>query len=92
MEFAEFITISFIYNGKKYSHKIEKEFIDSTEFEDTWFYCFNEDGLRFEVWGGLDENGEPTTVNEFAVNVYEIIDGEGTQLEQIDDVNVDECK
>ena len=92
MEFEKFITISFTYNGKRYSHKVEKESIDTTTFEDTWTYYFDEDGLRFEVWGSLDENNEPTTADAFAVNVYEIVDGEGNQLEQIDDVDVDECE
>ncbi len=91
MEFKKFITISFTYNEKRYSHKVEKKFIDTTTYEDTWVYYFDEDGLRFEVWGSLDENNEPTTTDAFAVNVYEIADGEGTQLEQIDDVDVDDC-
>ena len=96
MEFTSHIVISFTYNGKRYSHKVEKSNIDKETYEDTWVYYFDEDGLRFEVWGGLDADGEPATGGTekcipFAVNVYEIVDGEGTQLEQIDDVDIDEC-
>lgn len=99
MEFTQYITISFTYEGKRYSHKVKKSQIDNKTYEDTWVYYFDEDGLRFEVWGGLNADGEPTTDGEdkyshctpFAVNVYEIVDGEGTQVEQIDNVDVDEC-
>ena len=98
MEFASYIVIGFNYNGKRYKHKVEKSEIDKETYEYTWTYYFDEDGLRFEVWGGLDENGEPATGSvdkriPFAVNVYEIDveDGEGTQLEQIDEVDIDEC-
>ena len=100
MEFASYIVIGFNYNGKRYKHKVEKSEIDKETYEYTWTYYFDEDGLRFEVWGGLDEDGEPTTDGEdkyghctpFAVNVYEIDeDGEGTQLEQIDEIDVEEC-
>ena len=100
MEFASYIVIGFNYNGKRYNHKVEKSEIDKETYEDTWVYYFEEDGLSFEVWGGLDEDGEPATgcgdTNQcipFAVNVYEIDveDGEGTQLEQIDEVDVEEC-
>ena len=99
MEFVKYISISFFYNGKRYSHRIEKSDIQIDEPVDTWFYYFDEDGLRFEVWGGLDEDGEPVTggtdkyghCTPFAVNVYQIEDGEGTQLEQINDVDVDDC-
>lgn len=95
MEFANYIVIGFNYNGKRYNHKVEKSEIDKETYEDTWTYYFDEDGLRFEVWGGLDEDGEPATGGDecipFAVNIYEIVDGEGTQLEQIDEVDVEEC-
>lgn len=96
MEFVKYISISFFYNGKRYSHRIEKSDIQIDEPVDTWFYYFDEDGLHFEVWGGLDEDGEPATGGTakcipFAVNVYQIEDGEGTQLEQINNVDVDDC-
>ena len=96
MEFAEYIVISFTYDGRPYSHKVEKSKIDKKTYEDTWVYYFDENGLHFEVWGGLDADGEPSTGGStkcipFALNVYEIEDGEGTQLEQIDDISIDEC-
>lgn len=99
MEFVKYISISFFYNVKRYSHRIEKSDIQIDKPVDTWFYYFDEDGLRFEVWGGLDVDGEPVTggtdkyghCTPFAVNVYQIEDAEGTQLDQIDDVDVDEC-
>ena len=82
MEFANYIVIGFNYNGKRYNHKVEKSEIDKETYEDTWTYYF-------------DEDGEPATGGDecipFAVNIYEIVDGEGTQLEQIDEVDVEEC-
>ena len=81
-------TIGFTYDGKPYQHTIKKSEIDTKTYDDTWLYYFDENELHFEVWGSFDDDHEPTTDYQFAVNVYEMVDGEGTQLDQIDDVDV----
>lgn len=98
-EFTNFMVISFLHDGKKYQHRINVEDITIQEDVDTWFAYFDENGYHFEVWGSLNEYNQPMTSGtdknggaaQFAVNVYNIEDGEGTQETQIDDIDIIDC-
>ena len=99
MEFVNYIKIGFVFNGKRYTHEVKKSELDREQDPDTWFAYFDEDGYHFEVWGGLDDEGEPATSGsredgtciQFAVNCYEVVDGYSELIEQVDDVDVEEC-
>jgi len=85
--------IAFTYNGKRYTKTVNRSEMDLTTDPNTWFWYFDEDGLHFEVWGSVDDQGNPLTssmtqVVGFAVNVYEPVNGYNEWTDQVDDIDV----
>ena len=100
MEFKEYIKISFAFEGKRYERVIKKSELVLDEDPDTWFGYFDDGKFHFEVWGGYDDEGNPATGGfrkdnstiPFAVNCYEVTDGYSEWIDQVDDIDIIECK
>ena len=85
--------IAFEYNGKEYKKTINRSEMDFTIVPNEWFWYFDEDGMRFEVIGRVDDQGNPLTgmvseVFDFVVNVYDLKDGNEDWMDQIYDIEV----
>ena len=95
MEFEKFITIEFDdVDGRKVNHKCHKESMEIFPEKGLWGYWFNEGGRTYEVWGGLDKDGEPATgdyVNDGSIIPFAVI-SVSFDDEQIDSIDVVECE